>query len=111
MDLECHPAWRDFHYGRIRAGDDVKQVIASTQPKRIERSGRWVALYYQGEDGLLHFTGLTAAAYDGQMVCAYAWSDTWLRQFFDIMSEEQRKEFFQEYWDQLGRLGNPIFVR
>jgi hypothetical protein len=111
MDQECHPAWRDFHYGRIRAGDDVKQVIASTQPKRIERSGRWVVLYYQGGDGLLHFTGLTAAAYDGQMVCAFAWSDTWLRQFFDIMSEEQRKEFFREYWDQLARLGNPIIVR
>lgn len=108
MNQECHPAWRDFHYGRIRVGAPVEEVIASTQPVRIERSGRWVVLKYQSG---LWFTGLTAAAYDGQMVCAYAWSDTWLRQFFDIMSKEQRTEFIREYWDQPARLRNPIIVR
>lgn len=108
MDQECHPAWREFHYGRIRTGDRVEEVIARTQPVRVERSGRWVVLYYQSG---LRFTGLTAAAYDGQTVCAFAWSDTWVRQFFDIMSEEKRKQFIREYWDQPARLGNPIFVR
>lgn len=108
MGQACHPAWRDFHYGRIRIGDPVEEVIAGTQPIRVERSGRWIVLYYQSG---LCFTGLTAAAYDGQMVCAYAWSDTWLRRFFDIMTEEQRKAFLREYWDQPARLGSPILVQ
>lgn len=108
MDEECHSAWRDYHFGRIRVGDAVEEVIARTQPVRVERSSRWVVLKYQSG---LSFTGVTAAAYDGHMACAYAWSDTWVRQFFDIMSEEQRKEFIREYWDQPARLRNSIFVR
>src|SRR5439155_511175 len=28
MASECHPAWRDFHFGRVRAGDPVEEVIA-----------------------------------------------------------------------------------
>jgi hypothetical protein len=109
MNWECHPVWRDFHYGRIRAGDPVEEVIAQSEPVRVERNGRWVVLKYHG--GGLCFTGLTAVAYDGQMVGAYAWSCTWTRQFFDIMFEEQRAEFFEGHYDQPARLGNAIFVR
>lgn len=108
MDQECHSAWRDFHYGRIGAGDPVEEVIARTQPVRVERSGRWVVLKYQTGFG---FTGLTAASYDGQMVCAYAWSCRWVRQFFDIMTEELRTEFLREYYDQPASMGNALFVR
>jgi hypothetical protein len=109
MDQECHPVWRDFHYRRIRAGDPVNEVIASTPPVRIDRNGRWVVLKYHPRG--LCFTGLTAVAYDGQMVGAFAWSDTWVREFFDIMSEEQRTEFFRQYYDQPTRVRNAIFVR
>ena len=109
MDRECHPVWKDFHYGRIRSGDPVEDVIAHNELVRVERAGRWVVLKYHG-DGLC-FTGITAVAYNGQMVGAYAWSCTWTRQFFDIMSEEQRNEFFGGYYDQLARVGNAILVR
>jgi hypothetical protein len=109
MDCECHPVWRDFHYGRIRGGDPVEEVIARSEPVRVERTDRWVVLKYHG--GGLCFTGLTAVAYDGRIVGAYAWSCTWLRQFFDIMSEEQRVEFFGAHYDQPTRVGNAIIVR
>jgi len=109
MDRECHPAWRDFHYGRVQAGTPVEEVIGLTEPVHVERAGRWVVLKYH--DGGLCYTGLTAAAYDGHMVGAYAWSCTWVRQFFDIMSGEQRAEFFAKYYDQPARVGNAIIVR
>jgi hypothetical protein len=109
MDQECHPVWRDFHYGRIRAGDPVEEVIAQNEPVRVERAGRWVVLKYHG--GGLCFTGITAVAYDGRMVGAYAWSCTWTRQFFDIMSEDQQQEFFSGHYDQPARMGNAILVR
>jgi hypothetical protein len=109
MSLECHPAWRDFHFGRVRAGDSVEEVIALTRPVRVERDSRWIVLKYH-RDGLC-FTGLTAMAYDGQMVGAYAWSCTWTRQFFDTMSEQQRAEFSGKHHDQPARIENAIFVR
>jgi hypothetical protein len=109
MEQECHPAWRDFHFGRVRAGDPVEEVIARTEPVQVERIGRWVVLRYNR--GGLSFTGLTAVAYDGQMVGAYAWSCTWVRQFFDIMSPEQRTEFFRDYYDQPARVGDAIVVQ
>jgi hypothetical protein len=108
MEHECHPAWKDFHYERIRSGDPVESVIARTEPVRVHRTGRWVILNYQGG---FYFTGLTAAAYDGRMVSAYAWSCTWERQFFDIMSQEQRAEFFERQWEQPARVGKQIVVR
>jgi hypothetical protein len=109
MDQECHPVWRDFHYGKVRAGDLVEEVIARTEPVRVERAGRWVVLKYHGRG--LCFTGLTAVAYDGQMVGAFAWSCTWVREFFDFMSEDQRAEFFGKHYDQPARVGNAIIVR
>jgi hypothetical protein len=109
MERECHPVWRDFHYGHIKAGDSVEEIIIRTEPVQIERTGRWVVLKYHPEG--LCFTGLTAVAYDGRMVGAYAWSCTWIRQFFDTMSVEQRAEFFEEYYDQIARMKNAIVVR
>jgi hypothetical protein len=109
MDRECHPVWRDFHYGRIQAGDSVEEVITLTEPLQIERTGRWVVLKYHPEG--MCFTGLTAVAYDGRMVGAYAWSCTWIRQFFNTMSKEQRAEFFEKYYDQPAWAGPPIIVR
>src|SRR4051812_33201664 len=109
MDRECHPVWREFHYGRIQAGNSVEEVIARTEPARVERTGHWVVLKYH--DNGLCFTGLTAVAYDGQMVGAYAWSCTWVRQFFDSMLEEQRTEFFGRHYDQPARMGNAIIVQ
>jgi hypothetical protein len=109
MERECHPVWRDFHYGRIRAGDPVEEIISRTEPVSVERTGRWVVLRNHPDE--MCFTGLTAVAYDGQMVGAYAWSCTWIRQFFDTMSEKQRAEFFAEYYNQPAVMKNAIVVR
>src|SRR4051794_39940937 len=79
MKHECHPIWQEYNSGRIRAGDDVERVIALTHPAIVERKGRWTELRYQG-DG--YFTGVSAAAYNGKMVFAAAWSCCWVRRFF-----------------------------
>jgi hypothetical protein len=94
MDEECHPVWRDFFYSRIRAGDDVDSVIARTHPSVIRREGSTVVLsYYQNyKKGDLHFTFVSAEARDGKLVCAYAGSCTWARQFFDLTGQE--KDYF-----------------
>ncbi len=109
MDRECHPAWQDFHYGKVQPGDPVEDVIARTDPVRVERMGRMVVLKYQSSG--LCFTGITAVAYDGHMVGAYAWSCRWTRQFFDTMSDEQRTEFSGDHYDQPARMGNAVLVR
>src|SRR5262245_27403356 len=94
MAQECHPGGRGRHFGRIRGGDPVEEVIARTQPPQVKRAGDWSWLYYKKRvPGQLCFTGLTVGAYEGRLVCAFAWSDTWLYQFFDVMTEEQRAEF------------------
>lgn len=88
MDRECHPAWREYHFGRVRKGDSVDQVIARTQPPLVERRGRWTFLRYQRRG----FTGMWAAAYDGQMVYATARSCCWVRVFFDELTDAQSLE-------------------
>jgi hypothetical protein len=93
MATECPPAWRDFHYGHVRAGDPVEEVIARTHPVAVERKGRWVGLRYHENGGGLCFAGMTATAYDGRMVCAYAYSCTWVRVFFDELSDEQASSY------------------
>jgi hypothetical protein len=110
MDAHCHPVWRELHFGRIRAGDPVDEVIAGTKPIRVKRAGGWVVLSYQEYPGGLCFTGVTVAAYEGRLVCAYAWSSAWVRQFFDVMSEEQRAEFFREHYDQPVLRGGAIII-
>jgi len=90
MQKECHPVWEDYNFGGVRAGDDVEQVIARTNPVIVERKGRWVELKYQSSG---HFTGVSAAAYDGKMVYAVAWSCTWVRVFFDELTNEQSLEY------------------
>jgi len=90
MSRECHPVWEDYNFGRVRAGDSVDDVIARTNPITMERKGRWVVLGYQSVG---NFTGITAAAYDGKMVFACAWSCCWTRLFFDKLTEEQSLEF------------------
>jgi len=87
MSRECHPAWQDYHFGRVNAGDSVEEVIAHTCPTSIKRHGRWVELDY-GEGG---FTGMFAAAYDGRMVFASAGSCGWVRLFFDELTDEQSR--------------------
>lgn len=111
MANECHPAWRDFHYGRVRAGDPVEEVIARTQPMAVEQKGRWMVLTYDDSGEGLRFTGLTAIAYDGRMVCAYAWSCTWVRLFFDELSDEQSREFLGSPRDDPRRVGIVVVVR
>src|SRR5262245_48669020 len=84
MEQECHPAWREYHLGRIRAGDSVEEVIDKTQPPKVARKGRWVFLGYDDPDPPgLPFSGFGACAYDGRMVFAEAHSCTWIRVFFD----------------------------
>ena len=86
MDHECHPAWREYHFGRVRAGDPVDEIIARTEPIAVEQKGRWTFLKYQRPGG---FTGMGAVAYDGRMVAAVAASCCWVRVFFDEMTDAQ----------------------
>jgi hypothetical protein len=90
MDHECHPAWREYHFGRVRAGDPVEDVIARTDPVAVERKGRWTILKYQRPG----FTGMRAVACDGRMVSAGAWSCCWFREFFDEMTDAQCRELY-----------------
>jgi len=46
MDRECHPAWRDFHFRRVRSGDPVEEVTSRTRPDRIEHFGNRTELHY-----------------------------------------------------------------
>lgn len=111
MAAECHPAWRDYNFGRVVAGDSVDDVIARTHPELVERKGRWVVLHYQ-KNGLhgLHFTGLSAVACDGRMVQASVWSCTYDRLFFDEMSEQQCLEFEGRPKNDLRRFGiAPVY--
>jgi hypothetical protein len=102
MEKECHPAWRDFNFRRVNAGDSVEDVIARTNPLKVSRDDRWVVLGYR-ESG--SFTGMTAVAYDGKMIFACARSCCWTKVFFDEMSDEQSLEFFGYPKDHFRRLG------
>ena len=83
MDHERHPDWRAYHFGRVKSGDPVDQVLAVTQPDEVEQRGRWTFLKYRG---------MGAAAYDGRMVCAMAMSCCWTRIFFDDLTDAQCRE-------------------
>src|ERR1700733_9063061 len=80
MDQECHPVWKDLHWGRVYSGQDVEEVIVATKPVRVERYGEFVQLSYQ--DGLC-FTGITIMARRGRLACARAAGCTWDRMFLD----------------------------
>ena len=108
MEKECHPVWRDYYSGRIRAGDPVEDVIAQTNPAKVERRGRGVILDYSTGPGSM--TGLTAIAHDGRLVFSAASSCSWVRLFFDEMTEEQSQEFFRRSKDDPRRLGlAPVY--
>jgi hypothetical protein len=111
MAKECPAAWRDYHFGHVRAGDRVEEVIARTHPVAVERKGRWVMLRYQDEGKGLCFSGMMATAYDGRMVCAFAFSCTWLRLFFDELSDEQYSELLGGPCDASRRWGIAVVVR
>lgn len=96
MKKECGAAWRDYHFGRVRAGDDVEEVIRKTKPAMVERKGRYVFLKYtrsgEAEPRVIHFTNLTGIAYDGRMVLGCAMSCMWARVFFDHLTDDQNRE-------------------
>jgi hypothetical protein len=97
MDYESHPVWREFHYGRIKAGDDIEEVIARTRPSVVKRAGRTVTLEYYADYNPdskgLRFSGLSAEAEDGKLVNAGAWSCTWVRSFFDTSGDAPETQF------------------
>jgi hypothetical protein len=67
--------------------------------------------YHEYGEGLC-FGGMTATAYDGRMVCAYAYSCTWVRLFFDELSDEQYLELLGGPADQpRRRWGIGVVVR
>jgi hypothetical protein len=95
MSAECHPVWRDLHWGRVQAGQNVDEVIAATKPVRVERYGDFVELIYQ--PGGLNFTGVNITAKKGRLVNAGAWSCTWNRVFFDEMTGDDWHDFNDAY--------------
>src|SRR5262249_18507879 len=105
MAKECHPAWRDYNFRHVTAGDDVDDVIVRTNPVLVEKRNGFVVLEYQ-KGG---FTGITAVASDGRLVLACAWSCTWVRLFFDEMSEEQSMGFWGRSRDDLRWFSVPVY--
>lgn len=104
MSQECHPVWRELHWGRIRAGQDVEDVIAATKPVRVDRHGDFVWLNYQGGEGLFDLTGVTVTAKSGRLATAAAWSCTWDRVFFDQLAPADRQAYSDAYealWQQI----------
>jgi hypothetical protein len=118
MSRECPPVWQDLQWGRVHAGQDVEEVIATTKPVRVERYGEFIRLDYQ--DGL-SFTGITVMAKNGRPASACAWSCTWDRVFFDRLTQEDQKAFsdaYEAHWgpirqkkreeaEQAGAAGRP----
>jgi hypothetical protein len=94
MSQECHPVWRELHWGRIHQGQDVEDVIATTNPVRVERYGEFVRLNYQD---YLYFTGVTITAKNGRLACATAWSCTWDRLFFNELTQEDWQAYSDAY--------------
>ncbi len=94
MHRECHPVCQDLYHQRINPGDDVEEVIASTNPVRVERFENYIRLNYQ--EGLC-FSGVTITAKDGKLVGAAAWSCTWDRTFFDALSQQEWNMFGSAY--------------
>ena len=94
MSQECHPVWRELHWGRIHTGQDVERVIADTQPARVERYGEFVRLNYQQG---LSFTGVTITAKNGRLATAAAGSCTWDRVFFNELTEDDWKAYSDAY--------------
>ncbi len=86
MSRECHPVWRELHWGRIYAGQNVEEVIAATTPVSTERYGEFVRLNYQ--DGLC-FSGVAITAKNGRLASATAWSCTWGLDFFNELTWDE----------------------
>jgi hypothetical protein len=91
MSHECHPVWKELHWGRVYVGQDVEEVIARTNPRRVTRCAEWVLLdYYNGPEGL-HFTVLWIIGRHGKLVSAVAASCTWDRTFFNEITTDESK--------------------
>ncbi len=104
MSRECHPVWKELHAGRVYEGQPVEEVIARTQPVRVERFENCVLLEYQ--EGLC-FTGVTVVARDGRLVSAQAWSCTWERTFFKGWTVADEEGFWKRYWAHLEAMRQP----
>lgn len=90
MSRECHPVWRDLHWGRIRAAQSVDEVVLIARPKRTSRYGAFEELDYQ-EAGC--YTGVTIRAKDGRVAHAAAWSCGWQREFFDDLTAADKQAY------------------
>ena len=84
-----HPVWRELWDSRVGLGDRVEELIARTQPPRVERAGRFVRLSYDPhEEG-----GLNVIARDGRLISAQAGSCIWSHTFFTVMTAADWAEF------------------
>ena len=90
MSRECHPVWRDLHWGHILHGQDVEEVITRTRPLGVQRFEEFVVLGYQ-EPG--SFAAVSVVARDGKLVAGGAWSCTWRREFFNSLTTEEWELF------------------
>jgi hypothetical protein len=99
MNRECHPVWKDLYVGTVYGGQTVEEVIARTEPSRLERFENFVLLEYCKDPRPgLHFTGVTIIAQDGRLIDAQAFSCTWQHTFFKSWNEAEREDFWRRYW-------------
>jgi hypothetical protein len=94
MALECHPVWQDLAVGRVYKGQQVNEVIETTQPVYVIRHGRFVEIGYQEP---FAFTVIQIVAMDGKVVQACAASCTWDYLFFDSMSDDEQLEMSDSF--------------
>lgn len=98
MRAECHPVWRELHFGRIHAGQNVEEIITTTNPIRIDRFGDFVELYYHGgQPNTVSFTQVSILAHHGRLASAQAHSCTWSRSFFDELTPTDRSNYRAAY--------------
>ncbi|MEM7234552.1 MAG: hypothetical protein AAF517_20405 [Planctomycetota bacterium] len=104
MSSECHPVWKDLHWGRVQAGQSSADLIAHHEPIRIERSRELEWLIYANPGD---FTSVVVLAKRQALIAASATSCEWRRVFFDLRSPADRDACERAYeayiQDQLAR--------
>jgi hypothetical protein len=84
----------DLSAGRIKAGDDVEELIARHPPPLVVRHDNFVTLHYQASpDGLIGFEGTTVVAMDDKLIAASKWSCTYCDYFFDVREPALARDY------------------
>jgi hypothetical protein len=90
----AHALW----HHKIKAAEDVEQVIKQWRPHMTNRFDRWVELRWVPggpSQDTISFIGIWALAKDGKLVSASSYSDDGLlcRMFFDSLTHQEKSGY------------------